>query len=140
MVTTLNLRSQLQRLLELTTFVLLTLLLPVNAFATCNPFCPAPPPFFPVPPPSVWLMHGGDETNANFNRNETTLNWTNIQSAIIKWSAYPLSGASWPFVTVSTDGGDILFTADGTLFLTAPTSAAIKLLAVDTGAKPWTLW
>ena len=126
MVTTLNLRSQLQRLLELTTFVLLTLLLPVNAFATCNPFCP-------VPPPSVWLMHGGDETNANFNRNETTLNWTNIQSATIKWIAFGLWG-------VSTDRGDMLFTADGTLFLTAPTSAAIKLLAVDTGAKPWTLW
>lgn len=78
-------------------------------------------------------MHGGDETNANFNRNETTLNWTNIQSATIKWIAFGLWG-------VSTDRGDMLFTADGTLFLTAPTSAAIKLLAVDTGAKPWTLW
>ena len=80
-------------------------------------------------------MYGGDETNANLNRNETTLNWANIQSALPKWSLFSVVGAT-------TAHSDVLGTADGTAFMTTDPFAPgpIKLWAVNpTTSLLWSL-
>ena len=115
--------------------LLLAALLPAVASATCSPNCP--------PPPSVWMMEGANESNSNYNPNETVLDYFSVQTPGLKVNYYyGLTGFNqkiyFPYIFGLVASSDTIYAnlyTDGITGLTH--QGSVKALDASAGALRW---